>query len=132
FADNDGSGGAAPTNLVLSPPTPADFIATRLVEIAVPALGENVTTPDLVIDGRVLDRDFDGVSDFDTDGDGLVDDNCPDVPNPGQEDGDGDGVGDACDVCPDVFDPGQENSDGVGRGDACNDNGETACPFFLG
>ncbi len=132
FADNDGSGGLAPTNLVLNPPTPADFIVSRLSDLEVPADGQVLETPELVIDARVLDRDFDGLPDSDDNGDGLVDDNCPDAPNADQADADGDGVGDACDVCPDVADPAQHNSDGVGRGDACNDNGQTQCPFFFG
>ena len=131
WADNDGSGSSAPANLVLNPVTQPDFIASRLVSVAAPADGDTLEGLALVIDSRVLDIDFDGVFDEDTNGDGHADDNCPRVPNSDQTDGDSDLVGDACDVCPDVSDPEQANSDGAGRGDACNQDASTACPRFF-
>ncbi|MFM7298988.1 MAG: thrombospondin type 3 repeat-containing protein, partial [Planctomycetota bacterium] len=53
-----------------------------------------------------------GVSDVDTDGDGLSDcvDNCAGLPNPGQSDCDGDGTGDACAIAAGAFDT---DADGV-------------------
>ena len=131
YADNDGSASSAGVNFVINPPTPADFVASALLSVESPAAGKVLDGLNLRIDSLNIDRDFDGVTDEDRDGDGRPDDNCPTVPNADQLDSDEDGVGDLCDVCPDVFDPAQENSDGVGRGDACNDNAETACPALL-
>jgi len=131
YADNDASAEASPpTNLLLSPLGPPDFITGTLVPFRAPAQRARLPLADLVIDRRVRDRDFDGVYDDDRDGDGRPDDNCPSVPNTDQADTDGDGVGDACDVCPDVFDPAQPNRDGVGRGDTCNDDQAAACPYL--
>jgi hypothetical protein len=132
WADNDGSSGFTPSNLLLSPPTGSDFIASRLVEFNAPEHGLVEDAPEIVIDGMVTDLDFDGVVDEDRNGDGRPDDNCPSVPNPAQGDSDGDGVGDACDVCPDRFDVDQANTDGFGRGDACNQEGDSECPRFGG
>ena len=131
WADNDGSGGFAPANFLVAPPSSADFIATRLVEAQAPADGESVANLVLVVDGLVEDSDFDGVLDDDRNGDGVPDDNCANTPNQDQADADGDGVGDACDNCPDVPNPDQANSDGYGRGDACNENGDSECPRFF-
>jgi hypothetical protein len=130
YADNDGTSSVTPTNLVNNPPTPADFVTTALVTIDAPNEGDSIDNVELVIDGRVTDRDFDGISDEDKNGDGIPDDNCPDIPNPDQSDEDADGVGDACDNCPDVPNADQANSDGAGRGDACNGNAASKCPNF--
>ncbi|MCC7072554.1 MAG: thrombospondin type 3 repeat-containing protein, partial [Deltaproteobacteria bacterium] len=129
YADNDGSSASALANLALNGPTAADFVASALVQVDAPGDGESLTDLELVVDSRVVDLDFDGVTDEDRNGDGLPDDNCPSVPNLDQADGDGDGVGNACDVCPDVSDD-QTNADGAGRGDACNQDASTACPNF--
>ncbi len=130
YADNDGSGGSTGVNLMLAPVTPGDFVATELVTVTAPADREQLDGIALTIDARAFDQDFDGASDEDRNGDGLVDDNCPEKPNADQLDNDGDGIGDVCDVCPDTSDPGQENTDGVGRGDACNDVATAACAYF--
>ena len=81
-----------------------------------------------------------GVSDVDSDSDGIVDcnDNCPSVSNPNQADADGDGIGNACDLnnnidtdgdgvanatdnCPGISNQNQADSDGDGIGDACDE-----------
>jgi hypothetical protein len=130
YADNDGTATSAPANFVIAPPSPADFISTSLVTVDAPEDGAGLADVNIVIDGKNLDQDFDGLSDEDDNGDGVVDDNCPTKSNRDQADGDGDGVGDLCDVCPDVIDPDQTNTDGVGRGDACNRDGALQCPWF--
>ena len=130
YADNDGSGTNTGVNLMLAPPTPADFITSTLTTIDAPADGDVISGIDLRIDVPVTDQDFDGIPDGDNDGDGINDDNCPTKANADQADSDGDTVGDLCDVCPDVFDPAQDNSDGRGRGDACNDDNDSVCPWF--
>jgi hypothetical protein len=130
YADNDGTATSSPANFVIAAPSPADFISTSLVTLDAPAAAAALADVRLAIDGRNLDQDFDGVSDEDENGDGVVDDNCPTKSNRDQADADGDGVGDLCDDCPDTFDPAQTNSDGTGRGDACNRDGALRCPFF--
>lgn len=131
YADNDGSSSTAPGNLLLNPPSSADFIATNLVEVAAPEKTGLVDNVALRIDSRVEDQDFDGIFDDDRNGDGHIDDNCPTKVNPDQSDTDGDGVGDICDNCPTVFNADQSNSDGVGKGDACAADPDAACPFFF-
>ncbi len=63
-----------------------------------------------------------GVSDTDTDLDGIADcmDNCPSHANANQEDVDLDGVGDACDNCMQHANPAQGDTDQDGIGDACD------------
>ena len=85
-----------------------------------------------------------GVSDVDSDSDGIVDcnDNCPASSNANQADSDGDGIGNVCDIstssvtnvydtdgdgvanaddnCPTVSNPSQTDSDNDGFGDACD------------
>ncbi|MDP2341839.1 MAG: thrombospondin type 3 repeat-containing protein [Deltaproteobacteria bacterium] len=130
YADNDGSSSSFPANFVLGAPTPADFVASALVNLDAPADGESATDIPITIDLANIDQDFDGVTDEDRNGDGRNDDNCATKANNDQADSDEDGVGDICDVCPDVFDPDQSNTDGEGRGDACNRDGSSQCPFF--
>jgi hypothetical protein len=130
YADNDGTATTTPTNFLLAPTTPPDFVGTQLLTVAAPADGEGLADLALVIDAKNLDPDFDGLFDDDRNGDGVADDNCPTKSNRDQADSDADGVGDLCDVCPDTFDPAQDNTDGEGRGDACNRDGALRCPFF--
>jgi YVTN family beta-propeller protein len=59
-----------------------------------------------------IDRDEDGIHDFD--------DNCPIVVNNGQADTDGDGHGDACDNCTALANAGQLDNDLDGTGDTCD------------
>ena len=130
YADNDGTAinddSDAPANFLLSPLTTPDFITTALVAVDAPAnKKENETPIALVLDGTVVDEDFDGVLD-------SLPDNCPHSPNADQKDTDGDGIGDVCDNCPSVANSDQENSDGSGKGDACAQDPAATCPFFLG
>ncbi|MBI1948156.1 MAG: thrombospondin type 3 repeat-containing protein [Deltaproteobacteria bacterium] len=130
YADNDGTSATALANLALNGPSPADFVAGTMASLEAPADGDVVAGLELVIDARVIDQDFDGVTDEDRNGDGLPDDNCPTVPNLDQTDQDADGAGDACDNCPDLANADQANADGAGRGDACNEDASSACPNF--
>ncbi|MEW5853270.1 MAG: thrombospondin type 3 repeat-containing protein [Myxococcota bacterium] len=135
YADNDGSNSSAPLNFAAgTPPMDPDFAARETVRVEVGRSA--VDNVEIVIDSPITDPDWDGVSDLDTNGDGLPDDNCPLSPNEAQADLDTDGVGDACDNCPDTYNPAQDNTDGVGRGDACNSvppGSATlpACPFLF-
>lgn len=67
-----------------------------------------------------------GISDADSDSDGLVDclDNCPSVQNIDQVDVDLDDVGDLCDNCVYTVNADQANSDADALGDVCD-----SCPF---
>ncbi|HUT99836.1 MAG TPA: thrombospondin type 3 repeat-containing protein [Myxococcota bacterium] len=123
IADNDS--GNTLNFSINGPPTTADFVTAGAMEVP----NANVdlkkgwklyTLGELKIDTAVADGDFDGVVDFDRNGDGIVDDNCPAVFNPNQTDSDGDGVGDLCDNCIDTPNADQANSDGIGPGDECN------------
>ncbi|MEM7249385.1 MAG: thrombospondin type 3 repeat-containing protein, partial [Acidobacteriota bacterium] len=66
--------------------------------------------------GLTLPVTEDGVSEGDSDSDGVgdVDDNCPNIPNADQRDADGDGVGDACETEPGTPQPWDRDGDGVG------------------
>lgn len=64
-----------------------DDIATKLAE-RLAKIEAGSAVPDM---HRVLDQDYDGITN--------AEDNCKKVPNPNQEDMDNDGMGDVCDAC---------------------------------
>jgi len=132
YADNDGNNGANNAGLdfaINGPPTPADFVMTSplLVRVGSKPI-ENVP---LSLTTQVLDSDFDGLLDADSNGDGIPDDNCTTVYNPDQNDRDSDFIGDVCDNCPDTYNPDQANFDSLGKGDACNDSATAMCPYMF-
>ncbi|NUP95584.1 MAG: DUF4394 domain-containing protein [Planctomycetaceae bacterium] len=118
---------ADPTNLG----TTVSFSAPGVYELALTVVTDNGLVVDTVFvtsDGCPNDPNKIapgscgcGVSDVDSDGDGVVDcdDNCPQVANLDQADFDGDEIGDACDNCVALVNPQQEDCDGDGVGDAC-------------
>ncbi|RME25004.1 MAG: hypothetical protein D6806_08660, partial [Deltaproteobacteria bacterium] len=123
-ADNDG--GNSLNFSTDGPPTTADFITAKPVQVPNAQVDFSkgwklYTMGEIKIDTPVVDDDFDGIYTGDGNGDGLPDDNCPSVYNPDQADSDGDGVGDVCDNCPDTPNPDQANTDKWELGDACND-----------
>ncbi|MBI5497266.1 MAG: thrombospondin type 3 repeat-containing protein [Deltaproteobacteria bacterium] len=131
YADNDGNNNSAPLSFAAgAPPAPPDFAMTAAVRLQ--TRGDDIRDLRLVMDRPITDADWDGVSDLDTNGDGIPDDNCPTAANTDQADQDQDGVGDACDNCPSVRNAAQDNTDGTGKGDACNQDPTAACPWLYG